>query len=163
MSAINKKIGWPVGFSLLILVFSLWFYMHMRQQQNGMSVNCSTIISYNHKVPDFIASLDMIFRLDKNSHGQVILSGNMHSERGVETISRTILFNYEVNRPGEISVKDMHYAKNPRDTASDESFINGFFYVPEGTTRLLRINPLVNGWLIENMQSPFALCVNRAS
>ncbi|HHF0155408.1 TPA: hypothetical protein ACPHTL_003974, partial [Enterobacter roggenkampii] len=102
-----------------------------------------------------------IFRLDKNHDGQAVLSGNIQSARGVNVISRTILFSYEMNRPGEIALTDTRYVKNPRDTADDDSFKSSFFYVPEGTVRQLKIEPTGNGWLIGNLQSPFALCVNR--
>jgi hypothetical protein len=161
MNAINKKIRWPDAILLLTLILSLWFYINMRQHQHSMNVNCSTILRYKHQNPDFIATLEMILRLDSNFRGQVFLSGHMYSERGTENVSRTILFDYEVNRPGEISVKNMHYVKNPRDTARDESFRHGFFYVPEGASRELGLNPLGNAWLIDNLQSPFALCVNK--
>lgn len=99
--------------------------------------------------------------MDKNYDGHAVLSGNIQSDRSVNVISSTILFSYEMNRPGEISLTDTRYVKNPRDTADDESFKSSFFYVPEGTVRQLKIEPASNGWLIGNLQSPFALCVNR--
>lgn len=161
MNANNKKTGSLAVILLVVLALSVWFYVHMRQKQSALNVNCSTIVRYNHHEPDFIATLEFVFRLDKNHDGQAVLSGNIHSERGVHIISRTILFNYEMSRPGEISLTDTRYVKNPRDTADDESFKSSFFYVPEGTVRPLKIEPSSNGWLIGNLQSPFALCVNR--
>ena len=161
MSAINKKTGMLAVILIVILAFSVWFYVHMHQKQSALNVNCSTIVRYNHHEPDFIATLEFVFRLDKNHDGQAVLSGNIQSDRGVNVISRTILFSYEMNRPGEISLTDTRYVKNPRDTADDESFKSSFFYVPEGTVRQLKIEPTNNGWLIGNLQSPFALCVNR--
>ena len=147
---------------LLVMASSIGFYMYMLKRQNGMDVDCNTIIRYNHLNPDFTATLNLVFRLDKQFAGQVVLSGYINSEGSPETVvSRTIHFGYEVNRLGEISVKNVHYVKKSQDTTSDEIFRQGFFYVPEGTVRQLRINPLLNGWLIENLQSPFALCVNK--
>lgn len=161
MNAINKKTGMLAVILIVILAFSVWFYVHMHQKQSALNVNCSTIVRYNHHEPDFIATLEFVFRLDKNHDGQAVLSGNIQSDKGVDVISRTILFSYEMNRPGEISLTDTRYVKNPRDTADDESFKSSFFYVPEGTVRQLKIEPTSNGWLIGNLQSPFALCVNR--
>ncbi|POT58081.1 hypothetical protein C3432_09165 [Citrobacter amalonaticus] len=160
MKAVNKKALWSAATLLIIFVLSAWFYLHHCLLQSSMQVNCATILRYSHHDPNFIATLDMIFRLDKNHNGQAILSGNMHTEREVQIVSRTIIFNYEVNRPGEIYVKNMRYVKNIRDTASDDHFRRGFFYVPDGSVRQLRINPSGNGWLIDNLQSPFALCIN---
>lgn len=161
MKVANKRYAWFTTLLLIILASSIWFFLHMRQQQNRMNINCATIVRYNHQAPPFIATLDMIFRLNPTLHGQVILSGEILSAQGVETISRTIMFSYEVSRPGEITVKNMYYIKNKPDTASDENFIHSFLYVSEGTTRQLELSPLGNGWLIENPQSPFALCVNK--
>ncbi|POT57186.1 hypothetical protein C3432_17680 [Citrobacter amalonaticus] len=161
MNKINNIQRWLAAILILILTLSLWFYLHARQQQKGMDVNCAASLRYNQRDPDFIATFDMIFRLNKSFYGQVFLFGNIHSERGVEVISRTIQFNYEVYRPGEISVTNMHYAKNISDTANDELFKQRFFYVPENSSRVLRLNPSGNSWLIENLQSPFALCVNK--
>lgn len=161
MKEINNINRWFAAALILTLTFSVWFYLHARQQQKGMDVNCAAIIRYNQHTPDIAATLDMIFRLDKNLQGQVFLFGNVHSEYGAEIISRTIHFDYEVNKPGEISVMNMRYAKNTRDTANDEVFRHSFFYVPENSSRLLRLNPSGNSWLIENLHSPFALCVNK--
>jgi hypothetical protein len=133
----------------------------MRQKQGSLNVNCSSLIRYNHKAPDFTATLDFVFRLEKNLVGYAVLSGNVHSSQGVNVISRTIHFNYAMSRSDEIEIADMHYVKNARDTVGDEVFRSTFFYVPEGTTRQLRIKPLRNGWLIGNLQSPFVLCVSR--
>lgn len=161
MNALTKKTGLIALLLLVVLTLSVWFYVHKRQNQNYLKVNCSTILRYNHYEPDFVATLEFIFRLDKNHDGQAVLSGNIQSARGVNVISRTILFSYEMNRPGEIALTDTRYVKNPRDTADDDSFKSSFFYVPEGTVRQLKIEPTGNGWLIGNLQSPFALCVNR--
>ncbi|MCU6279336.1 hypothetical protein [Enterobacter quasiroggenkampii] len=161
MNALTKKTGLIALLLLVVLTLSVWFYVHKRQNQNYLKVNCSTILRYNHHEPDFIATLEFVFRLDKNHDGQAVLSGNIQSARGVHVISRTILFSYEMNRPGEIALTDTRYVKNPRDTADDDSFKSSFFYVPEGTVRQLKIEPTDNGWLIGNLQSPFALCVNR--
>lgn len=46
----------------------------------------------------FITTLEFVFRLDKNHDGQAVLSGNIQSDRGVNVVSRTILFSYEMNR-----------------------------------------------------------------
>jgi len=161
MNALTKKTGLIALLLLVVLTLSVWFYVHKRQNQNYLKVNCSTILRYNHYEPDFVATLEFIFRLDKNHDGQAVLSGNIQSARGVNVISRTILFSYEMNRPGEFALTDTRYVKNPRDTADDDSFKSSFFYVPEGTVRQLKIEPTGNGWLIGNLQSPFALCVNR--
>lgn len=161
MNALTKKTGLIALLLLVVLALSVWFYVHKRQNQNYLKVNCSTILRYNHYEPDFVATLEFVFRLDKNHEGQAVLSGNIQSARGVHVISRTILFSYEMNRPGEIALTNTRYVKNPRDTADDDSFKSSFFYVPEGTVRQLKIEPTGNGWLIGNLQSPFALCVNR--
>jgi hypothetical protein len=161
MNALTKKTGLIAILLLTVLALSVWFYVHKRQNQNYLKVNCSTILRYNHQEPDFVATLDMVFRLDENHDGQAVLSGNIRSETGAQVISRTILFNYEMDRPGEISIMDTRYVKTHRDTADEESFKNSFFYVPDGTARQLRVEPSSNGWLIGNLQSPFALCVNR--
>ena len=161
MNATNKKYGIVAVILLTLLALSAWFFVHMRQKQGALNVNCSTILQYNHQAPNFTATLEYIFRLEKNLDGYVVISGNIHSERGVHVVSRTIHFNYVMNWPGEIEISDMRYIKNARDTADDESFKRSFFYVPEGAVRQLRINPSRNGWLMGNLQSPFALCVNR--
>lgn len=133
----------------------------MHQKQSALNVNCSTIVRYKHHEPDFISTLEFVFRLDKNHDGQTVLSGNIHSDIGLKNISRTVLFSYEMNSPGEISIMDTRYVKTRRDTADKESFKSSFFYVPDGTVRQLRVEPSNNGWLLGNLQSPFALCVNR--
>ena len=161
MSAINKKTGTAAVILLTILALSAWFYIHMRQKQGAMNVNCSAIIQYNHRSPDFTATLEFIFRLDKSLDGYAVLSGNIHSGRDVHVISRTAHFSYIVNRPGEIEIADMRYVRNARDTADDDSFRRNFFYVPEGGVRHLRIMQSGNGWLIGNLQSPFVLCVSK--
>ena len=161
MNALTKKTGLIALLLLVVLALSVWFYVHKRQNQNFLKVNCSTILRYNHQDPDFVATLDLVFRLDENHDGQAVLSGNIHSEKGAKIISRTVLFSYEMNRPGEISIMDTRYVKTHRDTADEESFKSSFFYVPDGTVRQLRVEPSNNGWLIGNLQSPFALCVNR--
>lgn len=162
MNALIKQTGLITILLLLVLALSVWFYVHKRQNQNYLKVNCSTILRYNHQDPEFVATLDLVFRLNENHDGQAVLSGNIHSDKGAKVISRTVLFNYEMNRPGEISIMDTRYVKNPRDTADEESFRSSFFYVPEGTVRQLIVERSNNGWLLGNLQSPFALCVNRA-
>lgn len=161
MSAINKKTVITSIILLALLVLSALFFLHMRQKQGALNVNCSSIIQYHHQSPDFTASLEFILRLEKNLDGYAVLSGNLHSGRSVQVISRTVHFSYEVNRPDEIEIANMHYVKNTRDTADDDTFRYSFFYVAEGGTRQLRINPSRNGWLIGNPLSSFALCINR--
>ncbi len=161
MNAISKKRRTAAVILLAFLALSAWFFLHMHQKQAGLNVNCSSIIRYNHQAPDFTASLEFVFRLEKNLNGYAVLSGNIHSARGTHVISRTVHFSYVVSRPDEIEISDMRYIKNPRDTADDESFRRSFFYVPEGAMRQLRISPSRNGWLLGNIQSPFALCVRR--
>lgn len=161
MKGINKKAVTVAVILLTVLAVSVWFYTTMRQKQMALSVNCSSIIKYHHQTPDFTATLEFVFRLEKSLDGYAVLSGNIHTSKGVQVISRTVHFNYMVNRPGEIEISNMRDVKNVRDTADDDSFRGNFFYVPEGAARQMRINPLHNGWLIGNLQSPFALCVNR--
>ncbi len=60
MNAINKKRGMSAVILLLILALSVWFYVHMRHKQSALSVNCSTIVRYNHHEPDFVATLEFI-------------------------------------------------------------------------------------------------------
>lgn len=97
---------------LLVMASSIVFYIYKLDRQNGMDIDCSTSIRYNHLNPEFNATLNLIFRLDKQFSGQVMLSGNINSGDRAEIVSRTIHFSYEVNRPGEISVKHMYYVKN---------------------------------------------------
>ena len=73
MNAINKKTGISAVILLLILALSVWFYVHMRHKQSALSVNCSTIVRYNHHEPDFVATLEFIFRLDEDHDGQADL------------------------------------------------------------------------------------------
>lgn len=137
-----------------------WFYLHMRQKQSALNVNCSSIIQYNHQAPDFTATLELVLRLEENLDGDAVLSGNIHSAAGTHVVSRTGHFSYVMNSSVEIEISNMRYVKNARDTSDDESFRRSFFYVPEGAVRQLRIYPSRNGWLIGNLQPPFALCIN---
>ena len=105
--------------------------------------------------------MELVFRLEENLEGYAMLAGNTHSDRGTDVISRAIHFSYVMKRPGEIEIADMRYVKNARDTADDDSFRRNFFYAPEGAVRQLRLQPVGNGWLLNNIQSPFALCVSR--
>jgi hypothetical protein len=82
MNATNKKYGIVAVILLTLLALSAWFFVHMRQKQGALNVNCSTILQYNHQAPNFTATLEYIFRLEKNLDGYVVISGNIHSERG---------------------------------------------------------------------------------
>ena len=161
MNAISKKGKTAAVILLALLALSAWFYLHMRQNQGALNINCSTIIEYHHQAPDFDSTLELVFRLEENLEGYAMLAGNTHSDRGTDVISRTIHFSYVMKRPGEIEIADMRYVRNARDTADDDSFRRNFFYVPEGAVRQLRLQPVSNGWLLGNVQSPFALCVSR--
>jgi hypothetical protein len=161
MNAVNKRTRTVIVVLLIILVLSACFYGYMRQKQGALNVRCSSHMQYHHQSPAFSATVEFIFRLEEDHDGYAILSGNIHSARDIQVISRTVHFNYVMKRPGEIEISDMRYAKSPRDTADDDSFRYSFFYVPEGDVRHLRIGPLRNGWLIGNPQSPFALCLNK--
>lgn len=103
----------------------------------------------------------MNFRLGKDRCGRVILSGNIKTGNTVQTLSRMAAFDYERASPNEISIYNVEYMKNTRDTAYDELFRNSFFYAQKGTTRQMYLSPSGNAWLIANLQSPFALCVNK--
>ncbi|QLS01399.1 hypothetical protein [Enterobacter roggenkampii] len=98
MNALTKKTGLIALLLLVVLTLSVWFYVHKRQNQNYLKVNCSTILRYNHYEPDFVAMLEFIFRLDEDHDGQAVLSGNIQSARGVHVISRTILFREGANK-----------------------------------------------------------------
>ncbi|MGU3412523.1 hypothetical protein ACLBW0_02585 [Enterobacteriaceae bacterium C34A] len=161
MNAVNKKNRTVVIISLMILALSALFSGYIRQKEKGLNVSCSSHIRYHHQSPAFSAALEFDFRLEEDHDGYAILSGNIHSAQDIQVISRTVHFSYVMKRPGEIEISDMRYAKNPRDTADDDSFRYSFFYVPDGSTRQLKINSLRNGWLIGNPQSPFTFCISR--
>ncbi|MGM8448381.1 hypothetical protein ACS6GG_09810 [Enterobacter bugandensis] len=147
---------------LIILFLSATAYLiYTRQQTPGLEVNCSTVIHYDNMAPVFVSSLELHFRLHDNHTGRAVLSGNIDDGNNITLISRSIVFDYEISAPGEISVSNLRYLKNTRDTASDDYFRNSFFYAREGTNRLLRLSPLNNGWLLGNLQSSFAICVNK--
>lgn len=144
---------------LLIIITGLMLYK--RLQQPGLNINCSTILHYDHSNPDYISTLELTFRLDSDFEGLVVLSGNIDTATGRQTVSRNITFDYNIKAPGEIVVRDMRHIKTARDTADDEIIKKSFFFVPEGTERQLRLSTSGNAWLLGNPQSPFALCVNQ--
>lgn len=156
---INKKSVIPLLVLLLISSGCLLWFKGL--QKPGLEINCATILHYDHADPDFLTTLELTFRLDRDYEGLVILSGIIKTRTGEQAISRNIMFDYAIKTPGEIVVQNMKYVKTQRDTADDEYLMKGFFYVPEGAKRQLRLNPLNNAWLIGNPQSPVALCVNK--
>lgn len=143
---------------LMVSAILLW---HKSTRDSGVEINCSTILRYNHANPDYVSTLEMIFRLDRDYEGLVMLSGNIETATGRQTVSRNITFDYAVKVPGEIILSKMNYIKTIRDTAQDDIITRSFFFVPEGSERQLRVNPLGNAWLLGNPQSPFAICVNK--
>lgn len=132
-----------------------------RSQKPGLTINCSTILHYDHANPDYISTLELTFRLDSDFEGLVVLSGSIETASGKQTVSRNIMFDYDIKTPGEIVVSNMRHIKTARDTANDEIIEKSFFFVPEGTERQLRLSSTANAWLLGNPQSPFALCVNK--
>lgn len=154
----NRKI---VITMMLLMMIAAGVGLYKRSQTPGIKINCSTILHYDHASPNYVSSLEMTFRLDKDYEGLVVLFGYIDTPTGRQTIARNIQFDYSVKTPGEITVRNMSYIKTLRDNANDEIVKNSFFFVPEGTERQLRLNPLGNAWLLGNPQSPFALCVNK--
>lgn len=156
---LDKK-WWVLAFLFLLflsaaMLWRKWFYT------TGMEIHCATTLHYDHAEPDFIATLEMNFRLDKNYEGLVILSGVIETKTGEQIIARNITFDYDVKKQGEVNVRNMVYKKMRRDTANDDYWATSFFYVPEGTSRQLQLTYIGNAWLIGNQYSPVALCVNK--
>lgn len=158
---VSLKKGALVTTVTLLMITAAGLLWHKKSQQPGIKINCSTILHYDHASPNYVSSLEMTFRLDKDYEGLVVLSGYFDTPTGRQTIARNIQFDYSVKTPGEITVRNMSYIKTLRDNAHDEIVKNSFFFVPEGTERQLRLNPLSNAWLLGNPQSTFALCVNK--
>ena len=144
-----------------LIIISAGLLWHKSAQKPGIKVNCSTILHYDHAKPDYISTLELTFRLDSDFEGLVVLSGSIDTATGRQTVSRNIMFDYDIKVPGEIIVRNMSYIKTSRDNADDEIIKQSFFFVPEGTERQLRLSPLGNAWLLGNPQSPFVLCVNQ--
>ncbi|HHA2302550.1 hypothetical protein I4P06_21370 [Enterobacter asburiae] len=160
MNAEFKK-KWVAVVTFGLFIISTGIMLYKRLQQPGLNINCSTILHYDHSNPDYISTLELTFRLDSDFEGLVVLSGNINTATGRQTVSRNITFDYNIKAPGEIVVSDMRHIKTARDTADDEIIKKSFFFVPEGTERQLRLSPSGNAWLLGNPQSPFALCVNQ--
>lgn len=160
----NKKNSPVMYFTIFVAAASLLFsgyLLFVCQSSNSMNIYCSTILQLAQKDPDLSATLDLTFRLQRNHTGQVALSGNIQKDGSSQVISRSMLFDYEIENPDEVSFKNMRYAKNLKDTASDEDFKMNFFYVPEGQKRTIKIHAIQNAYLIENVHSPVFLCVNK--
>lgn len=146
---------------LTILVIIIWALIYFHQQKSGLDVYCSTFLHFDNGEPAFIASADISFRLQPDHTGNVALYGHFHDEKGLYVIARTVSFNYRIINPGEIALSDMTYIKNPRDSTTDAIFKNYFFYVPEGTERIIRLRPSRNGYVVENEHSPVFMCLNK--
>ncbi|WP_210454250.1 hypothetical protein [Pantoea ananatis] len=144
---------------LIIMTAGLVWLKH--SQKPGLKINCSTIIHYDHAKPDHISTLEFTFRLESDFEGLVVLSGNIDTATGRQTVSRNITFDYDIKTPGEIVVSNMRHIKTARDTADDEIIKKSFFIVPDNSERQLRLNATANAWLLGNPLSPFALCVNQ--
>lgn len=127
----------------------------------GIRVNCSALIQYDHREPDFTSVVEVNFRLFKNNTGRATLSGTINTPGERQTISRSIAFAWDALSPDEITLHSFAYIKNIKDSARDEIFKKSFLYAPKGASRQLRLSPLKNAWLIGNVQSPFALCINK--
>ncbi|WP_431625394.1 hypothetical protein [Enterobacter chuandaensis] len=128
---------------------------------DGIRVNCSALIQYDHRGPDFASVVEVNFRLFKNNTGRATLSGTINTAGEKQTISRSIAFAWDALYSDEIAVHSFAYIKNIKDSAMDDIFKKSFLYAPEGASRQLRLSPLKNAWLIGNVQSPFALCINK--
>lgn len=150
-----------LGVFIAIFLASLAIALYTPYPNSGLDLNCSTTIHYDHKDPDFTSMIELNLRLFKNRTGRAILAGRINANDEIQTISRSIVFNYDMTHPDEISVRNFDYIKNTRDTANDAFIRSNFFYAPEGVTRQMRLTPSENAWLIGNLQSPFALCVNK--
>ncbi|BBV66315.1 hypothetical protein [Kluyvera ascorbata] len=159
-----NKVSNPVMYlTAIIAIASLLlsaYLLFTRQPRGSMNVDCSTMLQMAYKDPDLTATIDLTFRLHRNHTGQVALSGKIKQDDRTQTISRTMLFDYEVKTPGEISLDNMRYAKNLKDSVTDDEFKMNFFYVPDGQKRTIKIRATRNAYLIENLHSPVFLCVN---
>ncbi|MCX2867733.1 hypothetical protein ORL23_09585 [Kluyvera cryocrescens] len=161
MSKINNAIKYSaLVFTAASFLLSVYL-IFSRHPYDGMTVNCSTILSLAHKNPDVSSVVDLTLRLHSNHTGQVALSGSIKQDNTTRTISRAVHFDYEIKNPGELLIENMRYEKNQKDSATDDDFKMNFFYVPDGKQRLIKINPLQNAYLIENPHSPVFLCVNK--
>ncbi|MBB1200221.1 hypothetical protein EGM70_07940 [Enterobacteriaceae bacterium 89] len=156
-----SKVKITISVTLMaMLILSLAIFVYHRFRTPGHDVNCSTILHYDHRDPDFVSTVEMNLRLKEDRSGFVVLSGNVHSENEASVVSRRVEFDYEITSPGEISIRNLNYVKNRRDTTSDDFFKKSFFFTQQGTHRQMRLSPYGNAWLMGNPQSPFALCVN---
>lgn len=155
------KKKWTVIVFTLLVVISTGLFWYKSFQTPGMKINCSTILHYDHANPDYVTTIEITFRLDRDYGGLVVLSGNIDTAAGRQNISRNIIFDYDVKELGEIIISNMSYIKTHRDNADDDILMKNFFFVPEDTERQLRLSSLRNAWLLGNPQSPFALCVNK--
>lgn len=160
MNAGFKK-KWIASITFLLISIIAGLMWHKRTQGPGLTINCSTILHYDHAKPDYISTLELTFRLESDFEGLVVLSGSIDTAKGRQTVSRNITFDYDIKAPGEIVVSNMRHIKTARDTAADAIIEKSFFFVPEGTERQLRLSSSGNAWLLGNPQSPFALCVNQ--
>ncbi|MEX3020849.1 hypothetical protein AB4K05_14770 [Kluyvera sp. STS39-E] len=161
MKKMNNKTNIITGIIVAVSLMLSAYFILTRPVNNGISVNCSTILNLLHKTPDFTSAIDLRFQLRTNHTGQVDLSGNIKQADGIRFVSRTVLFDYEMSAPGDIAIENMRYVKNKKDSANDHDFKLSFFYVQEGQKRHIKVNPLHNAYLIENTLSPVLLCVNK--
>lgn len=157
----NKYAVLFVGTCATALVSSGYYFWHKHKIVNSLNINCSSVFELTHIKPDFEVKSVMSVVLTNDEKGQVDISGVIKTPEGVQHISRSIHFDYELRTPEEIALWDMKYIKNSRDTAKDEIFKNYLFYIQSGNERFMKIRPFNNGYLIENRHSPVFMCVNK--
>ena len=146
---------------VVLLLVAGWIYLQKRQFEDGLDVNCSSPLNMTHMGPDFNAKLDISFRLLRDFTGQVSLSGEISTTDGKQFVSRTVKFEYSPYSSDELAISEMRYIKNARDTASDEIFEHHMLFVPDGGERYIKISPINNAYLIQNLHSPILLCVDK--
>lgn len=158
---ISKRLLLILTVFLATMVLSIWILLFLQQQKSGLDLYCSTFLHFDNEKPSFAASVDISFRLQPDHSGNVAINGNLKGEGVLNVIARTVSFNYRIINNDEIALSDMNYVKNTRDNTNDTLFRKYFFYVPEGTERVIRLRASRNGYLIENEQSPVFMCLNK--
>lgn len=144
-----------------IVAFFFFVYSYTQEVATHNAINCSSVLSFEHEKPDITQSFDITFQLLKNNKGVVNLFGRGKHSGGENIISRTIEFDYTEKAKGTLTLKNMKYSKNIRDTMSDDLFRSFFFFVPQGASRQININRINNAVLISNLNSPVFICVDR--
>lgn len=150
-----------VGTCAAALICSGYYAWHKNRIVNSLNIDCTSVFELSHTKPEFDVKGTLSVRLTHDEQGQVDISGIIKTPEGIQHISRSIRFDYKLRAPEEIAMWDMIYVKNSRDTAKDDIFKNHLFYIQPGNERFMKIRPINNGYLIENLHSPVFMCVNK--